>query len=174
MGTRGNQSSVGKAAFLDRIRSARQALNEAISGLSEEELTAEGAVGDWSVKDVLAHLAAWQGEAALAVERAARGEEVGALITESVDEWNQRRVEERRRLPLVDVVQEFNETHDRLLAKLEEWPSDTAPLGPNGWDDSARLWWLTEHDGEHLDALKAYSLKAYQARQGRGSGMGPD
>jgi uncharacterized protein (TIGR03083 family) len=147
---------MGKAAFLDRIRSARQALNEAISGLSEEELTAERAVGDWSVKDVLAHLASWQGEATLAVERAACGEEVGPLISGDGDEWNQRRVEERRRLPLVDVVQEFNETHDRLLAALERWPEDMAPLGPAGWDESARLWWLTEHDDEHRDGLLAY------------------
>jgi len=147
---------MSKAEFLDRIRTARAELNEALSGMSADELTHEAAVGEWSVKDVLAHLAAWTGETAMAVERAARGEEVGALITGSVDEWNARRVEERRRLPLVDVVQEFTETHDRLLAALEAAPEDRIPLGPGGWNESARLWWLTEHDREHLDVLKDY------------------
>lgn len=150
---------MSKAEFLGRVRAARQELNEAISGLSEDELTIEGAVGDWSVKDVLAHITAWQGEAALAVERAARGEVVGPLIDLEVDEWNRRRVEERRRLPLVDVVQEFNETYDRLLDALDRWPEDRAPLGPAGWDQSARLWWLTEHDREHLEAMRAYRIR---------------
>jgi uncharacterized protein (TIGR03083 family) len=158
--TRSSQATQGsKAEFLDRIQAARAELNETLSGLSEEELTREAAVGEWSVKDALAHLAAWTGEAAMAVERAARGEEVGALIAGSVDEWNARRVEERRRLPLVDVVQEFNETHDRLLAALQAAPDERVPLGPGGWDASARLWWLTEHDREHLDALKEYRVR---------------
>jgi uncharacterized protein (TIGR03083 family) len=157
---------MSKAEFLDRIRTARAELNEALNGMSADELAHEATMGDWSVKDMLAHLAAWTGETAMAVERAARGEEVGALITGSVDEWNARRVEERRRLPLVDVVQEFTETHDRLLAALEAAPADRVPLGPDGWDESARLWWLTEHDREHLDALKEYRGRLAGSAQG--------
>ena len=152
----GTSSQSDKAAFVERVRSARAELNQALSGLSEEQLTHEATIGDWSVKDVLAHLAAWTGEAAMAVERALHGEQVGPLVIESVDDWNARRVAERRRLPLVDVVQEFNETYDRLLDALEAAPADAIPLGPAGWDQSARLWWLTEHDREHLDALQAY------------------
>jgi uncharacterized protein (TIGR03083 family) len=158
---------MSKAEFLDHIKSARQEFNEAISGLSSEEMTAAGAVGDWSVKDVLAHLASWQGEAVLAIERAAHGEEVGPLLTGDQDEWNARRVEERHRLPLVDVVQEFHETHDRLLAALEAWPEDTAPLGPDGWNESARLWWLTEHDRKHLDAMREYRDRLAQQAYAR-------
>ncbi len=165
MNTSSQLSQSNKAAFLERVRTARAELNQAISGLSEEQLTREAMVGDWSVKDVLAHLAAWTGEAAMAVERALRGEQVGALIIGSVDDWNARRVEERRRLPLVDVAQEFTETHDRLVAALEAAPDDQIPLGPGGWDESARLWWLTEHDREHLDALKACRARLTEGAQ---------
>jgi uncharacterized protein (TIGR03083 family) len=152
----GTSSLQDKAAFVERVHSARAELNQVLSGMTEEQLTRGATVGDWSIKDVIAHLAAWTGTAAMAVERALRGERVGPLITGSVDEWNARRVDERRRLPLVDVVQEFNETYDRLLAALESAPDDAIPLGPSGWDQSARLWWVTEHDREHLDALRAY------------------
>ena len=95
-------------------------------------------------------------EALRSIERAAQGEDIGPLINESVDEWNHRRVEERRRLPLVDVMQEFNEAHDQLLAALEQWPEDRVPLGPEGWDEDCQLWWLTDHDREHLDVIQAY------------------
>jgi uncharacterized protein (TIGR03083 family) len=153
---------VNKAEFLERLRAARTALNEALSGLNEEQITQGLVAGEWTVKDILAHLGSWEGEAALAVERTLRGEEVGPLINESVDEWNKRRVEERRRLPLVDVMQEFNDARDRLLAALERAPEDRIPLGPDGWDETSRLWWLTEHDTEHLDAIQAYRRRVTQ------------
>ena len=46
--------------ILAHIISARVALTSAIFGLSEEELTAPGAVGKWSVKDVMAHIGRWE------------------------------------------------------------------------------------------------------------------
>ncbi len=147
---------MGKAEFLGRVRAARDELNEAISGLSEEQMSQDIVAGEWSVKDILAHLASWQNEALLSVERAERGEVPGPLISESVDEWNGRRVAEWRRLPLVDVMQEFNATYDQLLKALDRWPEDTAPLGPGDWDETCQLWWLTDHDTEHLAAIRAY------------------
>src|SRR5689334_20953034 len=112
----GGVAVVSKREFLERMRAARADFNEAISGLTEDQITGDIVAGEWTVKDIVAHLAAWQVEALRAIEQAERGEESGPLIDESVDEWNQRRVEERRRLPLVDVIQEFTESHDELLA----------------------------------------------------------
>lgn len=154
---------MSKAEFLERMRSARAALDEAISGLTEDQITQDIVAGEWTVKDILGHLGAWESEAALNVERAAHGEDEGPAIRESVDEWNAQRVVERRRLPLVDVIQEFNDSRDRLLAALEVWPGDAVPLGPAGWDETARLWWLTEHDREHLDAIQTYRARLAQA-----------
>lgn len=151
---------MGKQDFLERIRAARAELNEAISGLSEDQMTQDLVTPEWTVKDMLAHIAAWHGEAALAVERLARGETVGPLINESVDAWNAARVNERRRLPLVDVMEEFTANHDRLLAALGSWPEDAVPMGPGGWDETAQLWWLTDHDLEHVDMIRAYRKRA--------------
>jgi hypothetical protein len=153
---------VSKQDFLGRVRTARAELNEAISNLTEEQMSQDLVAGEWTVKDILAHLAAWQHETLLAVLRTEGGEDIGPLIAESVDEWNAARVGERRRLPLVDVIQEFNAAYDELLAALERWPEGTVPLGPDGWDETARLWWLTDHDREHLDAITAYRRRVGQ------------
>lgn len=150
---------MSKAEFLERMRTARVALDEAVSGLTEDQIAYDIVAGEWTVKDILAHLGAWENEAALMIERAANGLDDGPAIAESVDEWNARRVSERRRLPLVDVMQEFNEARDRLMRALVAWPEEQAPLGPDGWDESARLWWLTEHDQEHLDAIQIYRAR---------------
>jgi len=147
---------VSKADFLERMRTARAELNEAISGLSEERLSEDIVARGWAVRDILAHIAAWQIETLRSIERAERGEEAGPIINESEDEWDKRRVAERRQLPLVDVIQEFHQAHDELLAALERWPVDAVPLGPAGWDKTARIWWLTDHDREHLASVTAY------------------
>ncbi|MFI5271770.1 MAG: DinB family protein [Ktedonobacterales bacterium] len=147
---------MSKADFLERVQLARRELNDAISGLTEDQISQDLVAGDWTVKDILAHLAAWQHETFLTIERAGAGDEAAPIITESVDEWNAARVAERRRLPLVDVIEEFHAAYDHLFAALENWPVERAPLGPAGWDETARLWWLTEHDMEHVEGIRAY------------------
>jgi len=146
---------VSKADFLERMRTARAGLNDAISGLTEDQMSQDIVAGEWSVKDIMAHLAAWQGEVVITLERVGPND-TQALIDESVDEWNRRRVDERRRLPLVDVIQEFQDTHDRLLTLFAGSSEERIPLGPAGWDETSKLWWLTEHDGEHTEAVRAY------------------
>ena len=46
--------------ILEHVISSRVELTSAIYGLSEAELTREGATGEWSVKDVMAHLGRWE------------------------------------------------------------------------------------------------------------------
>jgi len=48
-----------KAELVARITREWDALQAAIAGLSEEQLTAPGD-GGWSIKDNLAHIAAWE------------------------------------------------------------------------------------------------------------------
>src|ERR1700682_1569184 len=49
-----------KKVLLESIRSERARLMEAIEGLSDAALLEPGVVGDWSIKDILAHLSAWE------------------------------------------------------------------------------------------------------------------
>jgi hypothetical protein len=53
-------SPTTKKALLDAIGSERERLEETLIGLSEAQLIQPGVVGEWSIKDVLAHLAAWE------------------------------------------------------------------------------------------------------------------
>ncbi|MDH7484968.1 MAG: DinB family protein [Anaerolineae bacterium] len=53
---------MSKADFLAQLDADRQRLLQAIEGLSDEEMTAASAVGEWSVQDILGHIAAWEWE----------------------------------------------------------------------------------------------------------------
>ena len=46
--------------ILGHVTASRVALTSAIYGLSEADLTTQDVVGDWSVKDVMAHLGRWE------------------------------------------------------------------------------------------------------------------
>ena len=48
---------MGKTDFLAQLDADRLRLLAAIDGLSAEEMTATGAVGEWTVKDVLTQTA---------------------------------------------------------------------------------------------------------------------
>jgi hypothetical protein len=49
-----------KQELLDSIHVERSKLNKALQGLSEAQQLQPGACGDWSVKDILAHLIDWE------------------------------------------------------------------------------------------------------------------
>ena len=48
------------ARLLERIGRRWDELCLAYAGLSDEEMTAPGVVGRWSVRDIVAHVSAWR------------------------------------------------------------------------------------------------------------------
>src|ERR1700722_16438604 len=76
--------------ILAHIITSRVALTSAIFGLSEEELTAPGAVGKWSVKDVMAHIGHWEQVCLEELRIHLRGERSGKDYRDALalnDEW---------------------------------------------------------------------------------------
>ncbi|MBO0731474.1 MAG: DinB family protein, partial [Acidimicrobiaceae bacterium] len=45
-----------KAELIDELVATREELEELLTAMTSEQMLAAGVVGDWSVKDVLAHL----------------------------------------------------------------------------------------------------------------------
>ena len=88
---------VSKERLLEELKSGRERLEATLAGVSEEQMTAPGAVGDWSVKDLLAHLIFWEQAPVRALRAEARGEP-GRLPSddEGADRLNARAVAERR------------------------------------------------------------------------------
>jgi len=111
-----------KAELLERIEAARAALDQAIGQLSDAQLVAPGPYEGWSVKDHLAHLAAWeQGIAALLQGRpryAAMGVDEPTYLTAGTDAINAAVYERNKDGPLREVLADFRQTQRDLLAAL--------------------------------------------------------
>jgi hypothetical protein len=112
-----------KAELTQRISDSRTALEEMLNSLSQEQLIQPGSSG-WSIKDHLAHLAAWElGIAELLRCRprfAAMQVEEAVSQGKSEEEINDLIYHQHTALPLDEVMQKFREAHSQLLAVLNE------------------------------------------------------
>src|SRR5918911_1892716 len=67
---------VRKAELLERIAGGHAALDRLLASMDEEQMLVAGVYGELSVKDVLAHLAAWEGMEAGWLRASLNGERV--------------------------------------------------------------------------------------------------
>lgn len=152
-----------KAELLRRIRESRAALERTVDRLSEAQLTTPGSDG-WSVKDHLAHVAAWEESLLALLEGRDRNVAIGIDPTTSassdsdVDAINaivQRRSRERS---LADVLATFHDSHARILTALDRL-SDADLLRPYSHyqpnvqphDPRPVIGWIDGNTWDHYD-----------------------
>ena len=112
-----------KERLFQRIDAAWQELQDAIDGLSEESMLAPGAIGEWSVRDLLAHVATWEEEALKALPIIVEGGKLPRYASQGgIDAFNARQQEAKRHLSLQRLLQEMNAAHQRLLALVDRVP----------------------------------------------------
>jgi hypothetical protein len=112
-----------KAELMQRISNSRTALEEMLNSLSQEQLNRSGSSG-WSIKDHMAHLAAWElGIAELLRCRsrfAAMQVEEAVSQGKSEEEINDLIYHQHAALPLAEIRRKFRDAHSQLLAVLDE------------------------------------------------------
>lgn len=137
------------SAELEHLARSWQNLLDADAGIPEERMVEPGVVGEWSVKDVLAHVAYWDNDRLERIDRFVNG-----LPEPDETDWqavNERVYAERRDWPLADVRRDLLDTHERLLTALCHAP---------GYDHA-----LLQEDWEHYDEHAA-EIRAWRARVG--------
>ncbi len=114
----------GKAELLRRIRVSRAALEKTLSNLNDAQMTTQGPRGAWSVKDHLAHLAIWE-QMLIEVIQARSGNAVVQMdeqefLAKNLDELNAIIYRRNKDHSLEGVRRAFKESHQRILAALDE------------------------------------------------------
>ncbi len=115
-----------KAQLLKDIHTERRRLEKTLATLSAAEMVQEGVVGTWSVKDVLAHLAAWE---RLFLEWYQAGLQGGAPATlpvgmgkRAIDALNEKIYAQNEGRGLEDVLEGFRSSYQQILAVIEGIP----------------------------------------------------
>jgi hypothetical protein len=111
--------------LLHRLEAAWADFQESYAGLPDALLLEPGPAGAWSVKDVLAHVSAWEEEALTHLPViAAGGTPPRYAATGGIDAFNARTAERRRDLSLADVRRLLADSHRRLLELVRQTPDD--------------------------------------------------
>jgi hypothetical protein len=133
-----------KTSLLKSIRSERRRLEQNLAQLSDEERSLPGVVGEWSVKDLLAHLTAWE-QLFLSWYRAGmRGESpekpAPGYSWRAIDELNRQIFEQNRDRLLEDVVVDFERSYGEVLETIGAIPEeDIYPVGRYPWTGKINL-----------------------------------
>ncbi len=104
-----------KSEMLERVREAHEKLTKALEGLTEEEATRTGLNREWSVKDALSHITAWEIEAVRTISEIQEGTwKPQRLDQAAIDQFNAHAVESRRGSSMSEVRLEFDEAHREM------------------------------------------------------------
>ncbi len=117
-----------KAAIVERLEAERATLEGLLATLPAAELLEPDVVGEWSGKDVLAHLADWEAHMLVWLAAARRGEPVKGpepgLSWRQLKAFNRRVYEAHRDERLEAVLAAFRETHLRFMDMVEAMPEE--------------------------------------------------
>ena len=112
-----------RPALLERIRSAWEALERSHAGLSDAQLIQPGIAGDWSVKDILAHVTTWEEESLKYLPLIIEGGQPPRYARYGgIDAFNAMMTTQKRGLSLADVREKMHEVHARLIEFLQGVP----------------------------------------------------
>lgn len=136
---------MGQKELIDDFRQARERFLAVLDGLEDDDFLRMGAVGFWSVKDVLAHLTAWESELVTALVRIENGNKSVPNIVkiDEIDEWNEERYHESASRSFDVIWDDFLGVGKHLIEAIQALDEDTL-------DDNRRFPWM---EGEALSYL---------------------
>lgn len=155
-----------KTILIDEIMHAHQQLCDCIASLSAEDLMTPKTCGEWSVKDILAHLTDWEQRILDWYRTGLRGEtpqapEPGYGWNE-VDAINQAGYLKHKDQPLNAVLEEFTQSWEEVLPGIED-------MSEKALYDKDQFEWLEnyllvdvvtnntlDHYQEHLKSIQSW------------------
>ncbi len=160
-----------KAKILDGMRTKYAALEDILAPLDEPQMTTEGVNGDWSIKDVLAHISAWHLRLLDRLHAATWNEEPtlsGVVTDEEVARLNEQFYKENKSRPLHDVLTDFRTTYLQIVDVVQAMNEEDL-IDPHrfAWMRGNPLWYIIagdtyEHYQEHTATIQQWLGKTKQ------------
>ncbi|HEY7350743.1 MAG TPA: maleylpyruvate isomerase N-terminal domain-containing protein [Ktedonobacterales bacterium] len=145
-----------------RFQKSQEELEAVIARFSDEELTTPGKLGDWSLREVLAHIAAWDRWGQRAIEVRLTENDLPANMLEEArnpDPFNARAAEAWKGYDARQARADFAEAYNDLISFLKATPHEKLYRQiprPNGktTNPTASLTALARHKDEHRALLE--------------------
>lgn len=155
---------MSKQKILELILEEREALETVLARMSQDQMLRPGVTGDWSTKDIIAHLAVWEGKTVQWLEESLRGETPDRPAPgeswDDIDGENEQFYAENRDRTLAEVLATFQDGQQRALEMVESM-SEEDLLDPHRfeWRKGDPMWHLVaantwEHYREHRETIE--------------------
>jgi hypothetical protein len=117
---------VDRGEFLSRLERTWSIFKESYGGLPDLQLTEPGVTGEWSVRDIVAHVTTWEQEALQHLPAILKGDKPPrySITHGGIDAFNRTMTEQKRGLTLAEVRRQAEDTHRRVLCFIESVPED--------------------------------------------------
>jgi hypothetical protein len=117
---------VTKDQLLKKLDRAWTDLRASYAGLSAEQMAQPGVMGDWSVKDILAHVRSWEEEALKYLPLILEGKQPPryADLYGGIDAFNARMAEKAHDRSLSEIQEQLDQTHARLVEYINTTPEE--------------------------------------------------
>jgi len=153
-------SQVDKTAAQRELEEAWTALRSLVDSLPPQALEQPGVVGEWSVKDLMGHVAFWNQVATQNLEALAAGrrQEIETPTdAEEVSALNKRESDVRKGLTLAAVKEEWLSSFELAREALRAVPAERLNEEVKGWAMHARFAVDTYHHyREHAAQIRAW------------------
>jgi len=112
--------------LLRQLDKAWLAFKESYAGLADSQLMEPGVTGEWSVRDILAHITTWEEEALKYLPLILEGVRPPRYSTKygGIDAFNALMTKQKAGLALSDVLNQLDEIHGRLLDYVRQAPEE--------------------------------------------------
>lgn len=137
-----------------------QALMAAVEGLSDAEWLLPGAAGEWTLKNVAAHLCSWQEETLNVLPDMARQIIAGAKEPRryDIDAWNAEQYAQRQEQSLEEARARLLATRAALLTMIQRIPAEWLARYKHMRNWIAAVTY--EHYAEHVEMIHAWRAAA--------------
>lgn len=125
---------------IEILKKGHRKVVDLLSGLTKSQLFQPNVLGKWSVKEIIAHLAAWNWEYIKEIDRVLENKatwQKSYVRAKDEDEFNKSEVGKRRNKTFKEVAKEWGDSSRALIKRLEmlrdeEWERQS---GNNVWPD---------------------------------------
>lgn len=168
-------TTVSKTEWLERLERGRQTWEAIVAEVGEADLDRPGAMGDWTFKDVAAHLNGWRTRSVDRLEAAAQNaspppnpwpgelDEGSDEDLEAINRWFYERNRER---PAVEILAESRAQFRRMREAVEAIPeADLLAPGRYPWLGDWPISAVIEGSLEHLYEEHEPSIREWLARR---------
>ena len=155
---------MNKQEIVKALEDSREPIMRIIDELSDEQMLEPGVVGEWTLKDLIAHLTRWEAELIKLLWQIRQGGTPSSMLVEEMDfdainaRWNQ----EDQSRSLGRILEDFYAVREQTLRRFEYF-NDKDLDDPNRYPFlKGKPLWIKiagnsfAHDQEHLEQIQRW------------------